>query len=578
MKRFSAVLLTLLMLGPALSRAESALEEYVYDPDPAYSFAPVAQWQGPGFTAHFLHMTSQRWRKPQDVTPNLWTHRLTVIVPDIRLTTTAHLIISGGSTTGNPPDPTDLQAVAPIALATGAVVAAIEQVPSQPLVFAGQPGGVREDDLVSYSWAKMMETGDPTWAAYLPMTKASVRAMDATQEYLGPLGLEVTDFIVTGFSKRGAAAWLTAAVDPRVRAVVPGVFNVLHIADQAERLYGAYGGYGAANAPYVENRVLQRLRSPEGRALTSLVDPISYADKLNMPQLILQASGDEFFLPDASRFFMGDFSGPVVQRIVPNDNHGLDNHFDQAVLGLVSWYQSVLSDTPLPQISDWVAHDGVLEVATSLPAAQALLWQATNPQGRDFRQDVVGDLWQPTPLLPDADGVYRVRLDEPATGYTASMVEFTYAGVAGIPQTYTSGVYVVPDALPFALHEPIARPRPAAFWADQVRRALRGNPGEFDHERLKAFLPMRVHGQYIRTLDDLDSALAWRWGADAMSRRQCTAVRLNVEAAHLGWYSTVRLHNGDELLWTAYARAEAAADKGDHRHATMTCLGLNFQR
>ncbi|MCH9683396.1 MAG: PhoPQ-activated pathogenicity-related family protein, partial [Deltaproteobacteria bacterium] len=217
---------------------EGPLFDYVSAPDAAYSFAPAGQIPGEGFTAYLLQMTSQQWRTPDEVTPNLWNHWVTVVVPDQLLTTQAHLIITGGSMSADPPDGDDLALFGPIALGTGAPVVILSEVPGQPLAFPDRPETLREDELVAYSWKKAMETGDPTWAAYLPMTKAAVRAMDTAEAFLAAtLGAAPTGFIVTGFSKRGATAWLTAAVDPRVTADVPGVFNVLNLAQQVDNQF-----------------------------------------------------------------------------------------------------------------------------------------------------------------------------------------------------------------------------------------------------------------------------------------------------------------------------------------------------
>lgn len=41
---------------------------------------------------------------------------------------------------------------------------------------------VCNDKLVAYSWDRAMNRLDWQWPAYLPMTKAAVRAMDAVQE------------------------------------------------------------------------------------------------------------------------------------------------------------------------------------------------------------------------------------------------------------------------------------------------------------------------------------------------------------------------------------------------------------
>ena len=83
------------------------------------------------------------------------------------------------------------------------------------------------------------------------MTKASVRAMDVITEYMtspsSPQEIQnllsnPNQFIVAGASKRGWTTWTTAAVDPRVMAIVPVVMDALNIVENLHHHFRAYGG------------------------------------------------------------------------------------------------------------------------------------------------------------------------------------------------------------------------------------------------------------------------------------------------------------------------------------------------
>jgi len=128
-------------------------------------------------------------------------------------------LVNGGSN-GNLPTKTDDQA-AIIAQALGSVVVKVNQIPNQPLYFVDEENVARSGDaIIAYSFDKFLKTGDEEWPALLPMTKSVVRAMDTIQTFLAGK-ITINDFIVVGGSKRGWTTWLTAAVDPRIKAIAP---------------------------------------------------------------------------------------------------------------------------------------------------------------------------------------------------------------------------------------------------------------------------------------------------------------------------------------------------------------------
>src|SRR5690606_32374686 len=114
--------------------------------------------------------------------------------------------------------------LAVIALSLGSVVVALGGVPSEPLTFTDETSSRTEDEIIAYSFDKFFngigEPGNETWPVLAAMTKSAVKAMDTVQEFVPQtLGVSIDDFLVTGYSKRGWTTWLTAAVDPRVRAI-----------------------------------------------------------------------------------------------------------------------------------------------------------------------------------------------------------------------------------------------------------------------------------------------------------------------------------------------------------------------
>ena len=108
-----------------------------------------------------------------------------------------------------------------------------------------------------------------------------------------------------------------------------------------------------------------------------------------MPKFIVNASGDQFFLPDSSRFYFDQLPGEKHLRYVPNASHALDK--TDALESVEAFYASIVTGTPRPDI-DWTfERDGSIKAIAKDRPAEVLMWQATNPDARNFRQDVIGN-------------------------------------------------------------------------------------------------------------------------------------------------------------------------------------------
>jgi len=462
---FLAIGLVVALFAAPINHAAATstlLQRYVDLDEGAYSLEVVGTLPTPSATAYVVRLTSQRWRTPSEVDRSLWEHALTIIVPDNLQTTTSLLFVFGGDNDDDylTPSESDLEIYANFAIATGSIVSGIQQIPNQPLVFTDEPQlELEEDALVAYSWDTAMGTGDYTWAAYLPMTKAVVKAMDAIQEVAAQLALpaQPENFVVAGFSKRGAVTWLAATVDERVTAIAPGVFDALNIAPSSENQRRVYGELQEPLEDYVQRKVLDRVRAAEGRRLLEIVDPYSYLEKLDLPKYLIYATGDQFFPPDSWRFYLSDLPGETQLRYIPNTNHGGDNGGEEkAFLGLLAWYQRIVLGVPRPQVAwQYDASSGELSVRSDPVPALAQLWVATNPKARDFRYDSIGAQWVSQPLAPDTNGSFAATVEPPGIGWTAFTVELTYQGVAGLPETYGTPVFITPDTYPFGLEHPV---------------------------------------------------------------------------------------------------------------------------
>jgi PhoPQ-activated pathogenicity-related protein len=432
----------------------TALDDYVATPDDSYSWKIVRSDKHPGFTSVVVDMTSQTWRTSEGVDRPLWQHWMTFCIPDDVVSSTGLLFIGGGSNGGDPPAGPD-ERVRLIALTTRTVVAELKMVPNQPLVFHGDGQSRKEDDLIGYTWDQFLKTGDVTWPARNPMVKSAVRAMDTmTAVMASPTGGErtVDRFVVAGGSKRGWTTWLTGAVDRRVVGIVPIVIDVLNVADSMRHHFAAYGFWAPSVGDYVAHRIMERLDHPRMQDLYELVDPFYYRHRLTMPKLVLNAAGDQFFLPDSSQFYWDELQGPKALRYVPNADHGLRG--SDAVETLVAFYSMILQNRPMPTFSWTSDPDGTLTVTTVDRPAQVRLWQATNPIARDFRLESLGPEYTSSALTPTPDGTYVGRVKEPEAGWTAYFIELTWDVGGPAPFKQTTGVQVTPDVLPHAEKDP----------------------------------------------------------------------------------------------------------------------------
>ena len=428
--------------------ALTALDRYVAAPDTNYTFKLLNTATTPVGKVHVLEMISQAWLTTNEVDRPRWQHWLTVAVPQDVAHRTALLFITGGSNDKGPPKKPEGE-LARIAVETRSVAVELRNVPNQPLEF-GRDGERRvEDDLIAYTWDKFLRTRDEKWPARLPMTKSAVRAMDTVTAFCAtPEGgsLAIDQFVVAGGSKRGWTTWTTAAVDRRVVALVPIVIDVLNLVPSMQHHYAAYGYWAPSIGDYTARHIMDWMGTPQFRELLRIEEPFQYRARFTMPKLMLNAAGDQFFLPDSSQFYFDQLPGAKYLRYVPNADHSLKD--SDAWQTLQAFYQAILSGAALPRMTWAYARDGSLKVRTQDPAREVKLWQATNPKSRDFRLETFGAQWTSTPVALQ-NGAAAVRVPKPAQGWMAFLVEFTYDRPAGPPLKLTTPVRVVPDRVDY---------------------------------------------------------------------------------------------------------------------------------
>jgi PhoPQ-activated pathogenicity-related protein len=185
----------------------------------------------------------------------------------------------------------------------------------------------------------------------------------------------------------------------------------------------------------------------EFRALMKIEEPYEYRDRITIPKYLVNASGDQFFLPDSSRFYFDDLKGEKHLRYVPNASHSLDK--TDALENLQAFYASIVANAARPEIKWTFEKDGSIKVVSKQLPDSVLLWQATNPKARNFRQDVIGSAYQSTAVKPSGPNTWIARVEKPAAGWTAAFVELSFPTGGKYPLKVTTAVRVVPDTLPY---------------------------------------------------------------------------------------------------------------------------------
>ncbi|MGE4800240.1 PhoPQ-activated pathogenicity-related family protein [Yersinia hibernica] len=416
------------------------------------SYTLLSQENLPGLEWRRYQLTSQHWAPDNLVSPAAWQHQVEVFIPSSNTSTQGLVVINNGinHATGTVPasGPTDfpLDALQNIARQTNTVVIAISTIPNQYLEYQ-QDGEPRKEDVsVARSWSLFMAA--PESRAILPlqvpMAAAVSQAMTMAQQALPEQALD--SFIVTGLSKRGWTTWLTAIADARVSAIAPFVIDLLDTRAALEHMYQSYGGnWPIAFAPYYLDEIDKKLDTAGFTKLMQVIDPLQYMgteyqSRLSIPKYIINASGDDFYVPDNTDFYYEKLPGEKVLRVAPNSSHyGIKAFSEQSLIPFVN---RLRQSTPLPHINTSIGMKDKVQTLTvklSETLDKVLLWSASNSAARDFRYacDVQ---YTAFPLALTAENTLDIALTAPSSGWQATFVEATFSDgfVATTP------VYVLP--------------------------------------------------------------------------------------------------------------------------------------
>ena len=492
--------------GLALEAQSTALDRYVAAPDPSYAFRLIRSATASGVNVHFLELTSQTWMTSAEVDRPVWKHSLILYVPAQPVSTAAIMVVNGGSNDGPAAeiDPT----IATAAAAVRTVVADLRMIPNQPLTFTGESKPRSEDAIIAYSWDKFLRGRGETWPLQLPMTKATVRAMDAITAFSGSADggrITVDRYLLIGGSKRGWTSWLTAAVDRRIVAVVPAVTDLLNLEPSLRHHWQSYGFWTPALNDYVQSGVMAWFGSTPMRNLLGIVDPYEYRQRFTMPKYLINAAGDQYFHPASSRFYFDDLPGPKYLWYVPNASHMLEEKFLEVFGSGFAWASNVIGGKPLPRFTWEMPADGRIVLTATDPPSEVKLWQAANPAGRDFRIESIGPAWKSSTVTSSGNGVYEALVPAPSKGWSAFYLEVTYPSGLIFPLKFSTPLRIAPDTLPF--RAPVASALAASFRpltaADAIVSAFGADMAEKTEVATAVPLPVQLGQTTVKVTDQL---------------------------------------------------------------------------
>eukprot|EP01040_Poterioochromonas_malhamensis_P012466 gene12466-13637_t len=457
------------------------LDDYVWKYDENYKWVDMGndyigkgKFMDRGYTSYLLNMTSQRWLTDADFSAgsesgSIWWHYLVVIVPDeIKYKQNASLWITGGSQRSGLPDPhsEDVALAAALAMTTGTITGCLFQIPNEHTTFTSDPiqKSRSEDAIIAFTWDHFLnDPSQPEWLVRFPMVKASIRAMDAIQEFvrtkLPETGATVDYFSVSGASKRGWTTWLVGAVDPnRVKVIVPVVLDAINFVAVEHHQYRSYGGWTYALTDYTDMNITYRFDDPNMLTLSEMEDPYFYRDRLTMPKLVVNAVMDEFQQPDDTHYWWNDMPEPKHFLIAPNAEHSLATGIFVAVPSISAFISAHLAKSTLPKFT-WTINKETGEIVATVTEGvvhSANVWWAYScgsnawDNGKLRRDYRVAHMDNPCACGPFAEGycanlksvwnkksleatlvkgkrTYSAKLDAPEDGrWVAFMIDFKF--------------------------------------------------------------------------------------------------------------------------------------------------------
>lgn len=200
--------------------------------------------------------------------------------------------------------------------------------------------------------------------------------------------------------------------------------------------------------------------------LLDVVGPLAFNKNLTgMPKFMIDATGDEFFLPQAPNIMWPYLKGSKILRMVANAEHSLSGHQVDVVASVQAWYVALVQGHTRPAYDWWISPDGTtvtMQITNNVVPNKCIMWHGYNSKKRDFRLVVCADvknpkclnpiLWGDQELVDTGNLTFVAKLAAPETGWAGFFIEceFKIGGLSFLdPLKLTTGVSIVPRTFPF---------------------------------------------------------------------------------------------------------------------------------
>lgn len=206
--------------------------------------------------------------------------------------------------------------------------------------------------------------------------------------------------------------------------------------------------------------------------MAKIIDPISYVKRFAMPKLVIDSTGDEFFMLDDNYYWWDNMTavGETHLIMIKNAEHSLATGLVEVVEAISSFMHDVFAGYKRPNMT-WKfgrnGNNGTISIETTVKPEKVIVRHATTLQTarRDWRLitganpcpwiAVKGEciqpvLWAGEEAIQVDDTHYIAEMPMPDQGWRAWFAEVHFKQGVGIaPYIFSTQVDILPDTFPF---------------------------------------------------------------------------------------------------------------------------------